>query len=573
MNAVSPLQILQQYWGYNSFRLEQENIINSIRAGHDTIGLLPTGGGKSITYQVAGLALGGLTIVISPLIALMEDQVIALKRRGIRALALHSGTHSSMRNLNLENLRFGDYSFLYLSPERLQNSQILDILNQLPISLIAVDEAHCISQWGHDFRPAYRKIVVLRKLLPNTPILAVTATATPFVVEDIASNLQLNNPNLYSSSFARPGVQYAVLQECHPEQRLLYILSQSTDTAIIYVRNRLRTEQIAAYLREHQITALAYNAHLPPAERQKIQMTWMEGKTRVIVATNAFGMGIDKDDVRLVLHLGFPNSLEEYYQEAGRGGRDGKGALAILLYQENEIQKGRNRIAATDFKKEKILQFFSDLYSHCSYLPYIQNLHFYPLNLNDFATKYHWKKYQIAALLRLLQRFNNLSFQSSTTPEIALKITMQTHVLSTICEQDTNADIFYHYLQKYYYEALQQYVRIPIYRLLQLLHFSEQELNSFLLSAKNKGHVQYINLKDCIYLQFANSDVSLNSLQLDENNLSLIQQLKKERYEKMVTYLKENYRCRETLLREYFGEKLLPEESYCKRCDNCLHNG
>ena len=355
--------ILKQYWGYDSFRGIQEDIIRSIGEGRDTLGLMPTGGGKSVTFQVPALAQEGMCLVITPLIALMKDQVQNLKRRGIKALAVYSGMSRQDIITTLENAIFGNYKFLYISPERLDTEIFRIKLSRMKISLITVDESHCISQWGYDFRPAYLKIAEVRRLLPGVPVLALTATATPEVVKDIQQRLEFREENVFRMSFERTNLAYVVRQTENKASELLHILQRMEGSAILYVRNRRRTKEVTEWLQQQGITADFYHAGLDDAVKDIRQQRWQKGESRVMVATNAFGMGIDKPDVRLVIHLDLPDSIEAYFQEAGRAGRDGQKAYAIILYAQSDSTTLRKRIPDNFPEKDYI----RDVYEHLQY--------------------------------------------------------------------------------------------------------------------------------------------------------------------------------------------------------------
>ncbi|MBQ6766731.1 MAG: ATP-dependent DNA helicase RecQ, partial [Paludibacteraceae bacterium] len=354
-------EILKKYWGYDSFRSLQQEIIESVGSGRDTLGLMPTGGGKSITFQVPAMAMEGICIVVTPLIALMKDQVANLKAKGIKAAAIYTGMTFQNMMETFDNCIYGNYKFLYVSPERLGTRIFLEKLSHLKVCLIAVDESHCISQWGYDFRPSYLKIAEVRHLLPGVPVLALTATATPAVVDDIQEKLEFREKNVFRKSFLRQNLAYIVRKTEDKPKQLLNILKAVPGTSVVYVRNRKKTTEVADMLRKAGIAAHHFHAGLANATKDAIQSKWKSGEYRVIVATNAFGMGIDKADVRTVIHIDIPDSLEAYFQEAGRAGRDEKKAYAVLLYDGNDITKLKKRISDTFPSREKITEVYSAL--------------------------------------------------------------------------------------------------------------------------------------------------------------------------------------------------------------------
>ena len=378
-------EILKKYWGFSSFRPLQEEIIEKVAKGNDTIALLPTGGGKSICFQIPGLAKEGLCIVISPLIALMNDQVKNLNDRGIKAMAISSAMSKKEIDISLDNAIYGDYRFLYVSPERLQSPLFQERLSKMPVNLIAVDEAHCISQWGYDFRPAYLKIAALREFHPKVPIIALTASATEKVVADIGNKLKLKEPHLFKKSFTRANLSYVVLKEENKEKKLLDILNKVKGTSIVYVRSRKQSTTLSAFLRENGISADYYHAGLNSVIRNEKQQAWMNNLIRVIVSTNAFGMGIDKADVRTVIHFDLCENPENYYQEAGRAGRDGKKAYAIQLFDERDKQLSQTKIN-NQFPE---IKFIKDVYSKLgNFYKLAYGAGFeqsYPFNLGDFS--------------------------------------------------------------------------------------------------------------------------------------------------------------------------------------------
>jgi len=353
--------ILKQYWGYDQFRALQGDIIQSIAAGKDTLGLMPTGGGKSLTFQVPTMAMDGICIVVTPLIALMKDQVENLKKRGIKAAAIYSGMSQNDIMLTLDNSVFGAYKFLYVSPERLATPIFMQKIKQATVCMIAVDESHCISQWGYDFRPSYLRIADIREILPNVPVLALTATATPEVVDDIQKQLHFRAPNLFQKSFFRSNLAYVVRTVENKEENLLKILNNVPGTSVVYVRNRKKTKEIADFLNQNNISAENFHAGLKNETKDAKQSRWKTGETRVIVSTNAFGMGIDKAEVRTVVHLDLPDSVEAYFQEAGRAGRDELKAYAVLLYNNGDAVKMRKRVADSFPGKEMVRKVYEAL--------------------------------------------------------------------------------------------------------------------------------------------------------------------------------------------------------------------
>ena len=404
-------EILKQYWGYDSFRDLQEEIITSIGEGKDTLGLMPTGGGKSITFQVPALAQEGICIVITPLIALMKDQVQNLRKRGIKALAIYSGMTRQEILTALENCIFGNYKFLYISPERLDTEIFRTKLRSMKVSMITVDESHCISQWGYDFRPAYLKIAEIRELLPGVPVLALTATATPEVVKDIQTRLNFREGNVFRMSFERKNLAYIVRKTDNKTKELLHILQRISGSAIIYVRNRRRTKEITELLTNEGITADFYHAGLDNAVKDLRQKRWQSGEVRVMVATNAFGMGIDKPDVRIVLHLDLPDSPEAYFQEAGRAGRDGEKAYAVILYAKSDKMTLHKRIVDTFPEKEYIL----NVYEHLQY--YYQMAMgdgfqcIREFNLEEFCRKFKYFPVPVDSALKILTQAGYLEYK------------------------------------------------------------------------------------------------------------------------------------------------------------------
>ncbi len=561
--------ILKKYWGYEHFRPLQEEIIASVYEGHDTLGLLPTGGGKSITYQVAGLARGGLTLVITPLIALMEDQLANLRARDIRATAIHSGLWNVEIARRFDGVECGAYSFLYISPERLAMPSFLDAVAHWGVRLVAVDEAHCISQWGHDFRPQYRNIAKIRELLYDVPFLAVTATATSRVLQDIVENLTLRSPRRFCATFQREGLQYAVRESANQEERLLRTLSLTDGAAIVYVRQRQRTQQIAHLLNEKGIKATFYHAALSPEVRKKRQEAWMAGEQRVMVATNAFGMGIDKPDVRLVCHLGLPTSLEEYYQEAGRGGRDGKGALAFLLYEAGEIAVKKRQLAEQRITPQYLRAFYAALRLYCDgkvHLPPNNAVYF---DLEDFLTTQHPYHLRAMAWLRLLENSGYIYIAQPTHPVWLFRLRVPRREIEELRERSVAADHLFQLLLGQVAE--QGYYSLSESRLERAFYRQKIAWRDLVTELAKRGYIHYVVLKQGVgTLSFLSEDDALETF--DFSYWKKIQRWTEERYAAMVDYATHHSGCRELLLRRYFGETLHLHTDACHRCDLCLLN-
>ena len=432
--------ILKQYWGYDNFRGIQADIIESIGSGKDTLGLMPTGGGKSITFQVPALAQPGLCLVITPLIALMKDQVRNLRDRGIKATAIYSGMTREEILIALDNCIFGNYKFLYISPERLGTEIFQLKLRSMKVSMITVDESHCISQWGYDFRPAYLQISEVRKLLPDVPVLALTATATPEVVKDIQERLAFRKENVFRMSFERQNLAYIVRRTENKAEELLHILQSVSGSAIVYTRNRKKTKEAALFLNANQITATFYHAGLNNEIKDQRQKSWLTGEHRVMVATNAFGMGIDKPDVRIVIHLDFPDSPEAYFQEAGRAGRDGQKAYAVLLYARNDQATLKKRIADTFPEKDYIRKVYEDVNYYYQMAMGDGLGCTYAFNIDEFCHNFKHFPIQVDSALKILTRAGYLEYTDEQDNASRILFTLQRDELYRIHENSPETE-------------------------------------------------------------------------------------------------------------------------------------
>lgn len=561
-------EILKQYWGYDSFRDLQEEIITSIGEGKDTLGLMPTGGGKSITFQVPALAQSGLCIVITPLIALMKDQVQNLRKRGIKALAIYSGMTRQEIVTALENCIFGDYKFLYISPERLDTEIFRIKLRSMKVSMITVDESHCISQWGYDFRPAYLKIAEIRELLPGVPVLALTATATPEVVKDIQSRLNFREENVFRMSFERKNLAYIVRKTDNKTGELLHILKRIDGSAIIYVRNRRRTKEITELLMQEGITADFYHAGLDNAVKDLRQKRWQNGEIRVMVATNAFGMGIDKPDVRIVLHIDLPDSPEAYFQEAGRAGRDGLKAYAVILYAKSDKMTLHKRVADTFPEKEYILQVYEHLqyYYHMAMGDGFQCIR--EFNLEEFCRKFKYFPVPVDSALKILTQAGYLEYTDEQDNASRILFTIRRDELYKLREMGTEAETLIQTILRSYTGVFTDYAYISEDTLAIRTGLTRQQIYNILVTLTKRRIVDYIPHKKTPYIIYTRERLELRYLHIPAS----VYEERKARYEArikaMEEYVTSESVCRSRMLLRYFGEK---NEHNCKQCDVCLN--
>jgi len=560
-------EILKQYWGYDSFRDLQEEIITSIGEGKDTLGLMPTGGGKSITFQVPALAQEGICIVITPLIALMKDQVQNLRKREIKALAIYSGMTRQEILTALENCIFGNYKFLYISPERLDTEIFRTKLRSMKVSMITVDESHCISQWGYDFRPAYLKIAEIRELLPEVPVLALTATATPEVVTDIQARLKFREGNVFRMSFERKNLAYIVRKTDNKTKELLYILQRISGSAIIYVRNRRRTKEITELLMNEGITADFYHAGLDNAVKDLRQKRWQSGEVRVMVATNAFGMGIDKPDVRIVLHLDLPDSPEAYFQEAGRAGRDGEKAYAVILYSKSDKTTLHKRMVDTFPDKEYIL----NVYEHLQY--YYQMAMgdgfqcIREFNLEEFCRKFKYFPVPVDSALKILTQAGYLEYTDEQDNSSRILFTIRRDELYKLREMGKEAEALIQSILRSYTGVFTDYAYISEESLAIRTGLTRQQIYNILVTLTKRRIVDYIPRKKTPYIIYTRERLELRFLHIPPS----VYEERKARYEARIKAMEEYVTtenvCRSRMLLRYFGEK---NEHNCGQCDVCL---
>lgn len=565
--------ILKKYWGYDDFRGIQQEIIHSIGSGKDTLGLMPTGGGKSIAFQVPALAQEGLCIVITPLIALMKDQVANLKKREIKAAAIYSGmTHNEIL-VTLENCIFGDYKFLYVSPERLSSELFLTKLKRMKVRFITIDEAHCISQWGYDFRPSYLKIAELREVIPQAPVLALTATATPEVVKDIQEKLHFRQECVFKMSFARKNLAYVVRHTEDKETELLHIINSMKGTTIVYCRSRKGCKELAARLKEEGITATFYHAGLSNSDKDERQKLWQTDQCRVMVATNAFGMGIDKPDVRLVVHMDVPDSPEAYFQEAGRAGRDGQKAFAVLLYNPSDKTKLMKRIPDTFPDRD----FIRDIYEHICY--YYQMAMGDGLNvtrefnLDEFCRNFKHFPVPTDSALRILTRAGYLEYIDEQENASRLIFLVRRDELYHLEGIEADYDHLIQAVLRCYGGIFSDYITIDETLLAKQTGMTREQVYRGLISLSKRRIISYIPYKKTPYIRFAQKRVEKERLVISRE----IYEDRKEKYEAriqaMIEYATREDECRSRMLLAYFGEE---DGENCLICDVCLqknHSG
>ncbi|WP_299232807.1 ATP-dependent DNA helicase RecQ [uncultured Bacteroides sp.] len=560
-------KILKDYWGYDNFRGIQEDIIRSIGSGRDTLGLMPTGGGKSITFQVPAMAKDGLCIVITPLIALMKDQVRNLRDRGIKAVAIYSGMTREEIIISLENCIFGNYKFLYISPERLDTEIFRIKLRSMKVSMITVDESHCISQWGYDFRPAYLKISEIRNLLPGVPVLALTATATPEVVKDIQQRLAFKEENVFRMSFERKNLAYIVRRTESKQEELLHILKHVDGSAIVYAHNRKRTKEYAQLLNENGITATFYHAGLNNDTKDQRQKSWVKGETRVMVATNAFGMGIDKPDVRLVVHVDIPDSPEAYFQEAGRGGRDGKKAYAVLLYARSDKATLKKRITDTFPEKDYI----RTVYEHLNY--YYQMAMGDGLgctrefNIDEFCRNFKHFPIQVDSALKILTRAGYLEYTDEQDNNSRLMFTLTKEELYRIHETSPETEKLINIILRSYTGVFTEYAYINEETLSLRTGMTRQQVYDTLISLTRRRILHYIPGKKTPYIIYTRERQEADRLIFTKEVYEDRKESFIRRIEAMTEYAETEDKCRSRMLLLYFGEK---NEHNCGQCDVCL---
>lgn len=561
-------EILHKYWGYSEFRPAQEQIISSVMAGRDTLALMPTGGGKSLTYQVPTMARKGVCIVVTPLIALMKDQVDRLRKLGISAVAIHSGMSYSKIDIALDNCVYGDVKFLYIAPERLATETFRLRVQRMNVSLLAVDEAHCISQWGYDFRPSYLRIAEVRKMLPEVPILALTASATDMVTKDIMKHLGFKEEHIIRSSFARPNLSYAVRHTDDKNEQLLRIVNNVTGSGIVYMQSREGCEQVATFLQENGISASYYHAGLPHAEREIRQEEWTSGKTRIVVATNAFGMGIDKADVRFVVHYTMSDSLESYYQEAGRAGRDGKRSYAVMLVASNDSSRISKHFSDEFPPLEQIKLIYEKVCDYVQvavgdglYASYIFNIH-------DFCRREHIHISRVRAALKLLQQNNYLTLTEEVDNPARIIFTTGRDDLYKIRVCQDELDNIIRVILRLYDGVFSEFRSIDEKQIAAISGYTIDKVRELLKRMWQMRIIRYIPANTTPILFFNEERLPTNDLYISPESYTHRLRLTQERFENVLRYIGNEQSCRSVMMQNYFGDT---DTTVCGVCDICIN--
>lgn len=562
------LEILKKYWGYDSFRSVQEEIINEIIQGNDTFGLMPTGGGKSVCFQVPGMLKEGICLVVSPLVALMKDQVAQLQKKDIKAIALTGGIHTDELIQLLDNCQYGNYKFLYVSPERLEQDWVLDRIKSLNISLVAIDEAHCVSQWGHDFRPSYLKIVKLKEVFLKVPFVALTASATPEVQQDIINLLGLTNPKIYKKSFARDNLGYHVIKAEDKLYKIRQVLAKNPDPSIIYVRNRKSCHDYASQLNALGFKATFYHGGLPNKEKEHNMQLWMTEKAPIMIATSAFGMGIDKSNVKTVIHVNLPENLESYYQEAGRAGRNGEKAFAILITSPSDILQAENQFISV----LPDVSFLKGVYVKlCNYfqVPYGEGINDeFSFSLNRFCAKYNLPVLKVYNSLQFLDRQAILSLSNEQSEKVQLQFVIDSREVIRYISLNPDDEAVITSILRNYPGVFDMKTNINTVFIAKNSNTNEAKVIALLEKLKERGVVDLLliqNESKITFLEVREDDRTINRVAkyLEKQNLN-----KKNQLASVVTYVSDDLQCKSRLLLTYFGE-LIHED--CGVCSYCLN--
>jgi ATP-dependent DNA helicase RecQ len=564
----TPEKILKQYWGYDLFRSPQADIIQAVLEKKDTLALLPTGGGKSVCFQVPTLLMEGVCLVITPLIALMQDQVTQLKKRGIQALAVHSGMSREEIDIAIDNCVYGKVKFLYLSPERLQTDIFQERVKKMNVCLIAVDEAHCISQWGYDFRPPYLKIAILRDAKPGVPIIALTASATRQVKEDIIDKLELKKPSVFQKSFARENLSFAIRKTETKEKKLIEIFKKVQGTAIVYVRSRKATQDLAKNLTRQGIPAIFYHAGLNYKERSARQEEWITGRVRVMVATNAFGMGINKADVRSVIHMDLPENLESYYQEAGRAGRDGKRSFAVIIYHDVDVLSLQHKVQQSQPTLEYLKRIYQALCNYYQLAFGSSEGESYEFDLEEFCKQFALKSSAVYVALKKLEQEGLIQLSESFYRPSRVHIAVDKKRLYEFQIANSKFDpLIKSLLRLYGAELFSDFIPISEAYIAQSLKMKEQVTRIDLTQLHELQLLAYQPSSDKPQITFILPRQDADYLPVDRQRMERLRNLNLAKMEAMINYVSQSHRCRMQIIQEYFNEITYDT---CGKCDVCL---
>jgi len=566
--VVTSSEILKQYWGYSHFRPPQEQIIEAVISKHDVVAILPTGGGKSVCFQVPAMMMEGICLVITPLIALMQDQVKQLKQLGIPAVAIHSGMHHREIDITLDNCIYGNNKFLYLSPERLQTELFQERVKKMKVCLVAIDEAHCISQWGYDFRPPYLQIAEVRTVKPDVPFIALTASATRLVKEDIIQKLELKSPQLFQKSFARDNLSFVVRKTETKEKKLLEVLRKVGGPAIVYVRSRKTTVTLANFLQKNSIPATYYHAGLHHDERMSRQEEWITNRSRVMVATNAFGMGINKADVRVVVHMDLPENLESYYQEAGRAGRDGKRSFAAIIFHEADVLGLRSKVRQSQPDMDQLKVIYQALANFYQVAMGSSQGESYDFDLDTFCKRYDLKSVITYPVLKKLEEFGLIELNESFYRPSVLHISIDKKHLYEFQVAHARFDFLIKTLLRLYGgELYSDFTVISEQQVAQVMKLTPQEVTIELEQLHKLQLMVYEPRNESPKVTFLTPRQDAEQLHIDKTEFERRRDLHFSKMEAMISYVEQNHRCRMQVIQEYFDEVTYEE---CGMCDVCI---
>lgn len=564
---MQALDILKKHWGYNTFRLKQEEVINSVLKSKDTLALLPTAGGKSICFQVPALMKDGICLVISPLISLMEDQIKYLKSKGIKSVSISSSMSNNDIQTALTNCLYGGIKFLYLSPEKLRDQSVKEKINQMNVNLIAVDEAHCISNWGHNFRPSYRLISEIRDTKKNIPILALTATANKSVVDDIQNNLNFKEKNLIKSTFLRKNLSYVAINCNSKKKTLLNLLNKFKSSVIIYVSSRKESNEIALFLKNKNISSTSYHAGIDFKKRIKIQEEWSNNLIRVIVATNAFGLGINKEDIRLIIHMQIPMNMESYYQEAGRAGRDGKTAYSFILYDRLDFSKNIQNLNVWHPEIKSIQNIYQKI---CDYLQIgINELpdENFQFNISSFCNRYNLDIKQTFIIINFLEKEELIKLYDSKNIKSKIKIIISNAELYKFQIANSYFDSFIKILLRNYPNIYTNFVNIIETEIEKKLNIKTQSVRDILIKLEQKGVIKYKQNEAGMQLRFLQNRKDSENLNISKEKILNEKKLAKEKLDIVIKYINNKNICRSQNILKYFNEEV---HEKCNICDNCI---